>query len=158
VWELEDWIEQGNVPLVALREPLDCIASWSVYRTEGKFYEAYTEKNLEYDVNFYIRLMSSVLNHKDNILFFDFNKFIEDLTYVKNAIVNLTNENPVEEPTAQEVHNYMKNHPNFYLNVPRETKTIIEANKPLIQKIHNFVDAQEIYNQLMQVEAMQFKE
>ena len=81
----------------------------------------------------------------------DFNKFIIDTTYVKDKINKNLNITSTVEVTVEQIKELMSKDIRR-LNIPRETKPLIEAVKPDIQAHPKFTEAVDVYNKLLKLE------
>lgn len=157
VWEVKDLVSKGEKLIVPFRNPVDSIGSWNVYRQEGYLGSTHFDwhnDTLEGDIKFYLRFYSEILPLKDNLIFFDFNKFTSDLSYIKSKMKKHLNMEPTKNPLIEFIKSQMKSGIRK-LNLPRETKPIIETVKPLIEQHPLYSDTLSLYQKLQELEQEQ---
>lgn len=150
VWEIKDDIAKGNKPIVTFRNPVDSISSWNVYRNEG--HVGLTHMNPEKDsyvadIKFYIRIYTAILDHIDDVLLMPFAKFCDNIDYITDTVSLGLGLEPKGNPSLEFVKKAMKDDSRV-LNLPRETKPIIENVKPLILEHPLYSDTLGLYQRL----------
>lgn len=153
VWEVKQDIAKGNTPIIPFRNPLDAIGSWAIYRQEGHLGGTHFDwhnDTIEGDIKFYIRFYNDIIYLKDKFIFMDFIKFNNNLDYIKNK-TNCLNLGKDANPTIDEI-KFDMTMSIKKINLPRETKPIIEAIKPQIQAHPLFADTLSLYQILQDLE------
>lgn len=157
VWEVKDEVSKGKILVVPFRNPLDSIGSWNIYRQEGHLGGSHFDwhnDTLEGDFKFYLRFYSEILPHKDNLVFFDFDKFTLDLDYIKSKIKKFYNLEPIGNPSVETIKKFMSEDIRK-LNIPRENKPLIEEIKLQIKEHPSYNDTLKLYQKLQTVEKEQ---
>lgn len=154
VWETKEELKNSNIVVVVFRHPLDSITSWSLYRKE--YISPVDEMNwdgmsIEDDIKFYLRFYNEMLTLKEHLIFVDFDKFIVDSHYIENEVKAKFNLSAKHIPTPDEIKNTMRQSIAI-LNLPRDTKPLIEAKKPQVQAHSLFSDTLSLYQTLQGLE------
>lgn len=131
-------IEQTNKIIVPFRNPIDAIASWHKYPSDG---------HLDSDISFYIRFYSAVLNNLEKVIFMDFNYFIKDLNYIKNKVFTNFGIGAVAETTDAKIKEAMLVN-GKEINLPRNNQEKLEAAKIALVEIPEFQNCLDLYAQL----------
>ena len=145
-WHTVDKIENStDKVLVAIRNPLDCIASWANYQLTLFNFDLteVTEDSVEDDINYYLRFMQAVLDNKDNVVLFDFDEFTTDLSYVDGLIASELGLTKSVSISDEQVQNYMiKNQ--RQKNLPEDND--LSAIKTMVQNNPKYADCVALYN------------
>ena len=134
-------IKPNKKTIVPFRNPLDSIASWQTTFSNG---------SLEGDIKYYIRFYSYVLNNLDTVVLMDFDKFTQDIDYIKSQIsanYNLTTDISV---TDDEVKMAMLVN-NKEINLPRNEKEELNLVKSTLESMPEFQECLDLYNRLKQI-------
>lgn len=152
VWELKDDISKGNIPIVPFRYPLDSIGSWSIYRQENILNATHFNwhnDNLEGDIKFYLRINTEILKLKDSIVLMPFEKFADNIEFITQRISVKLGLVPNGDPDLERIKANMRSGI-ARLNLPRETKEIIETVKPQILQHPLYADTLSLYQRLFE--------
>jgi hypothetical protein len=129
-------------PIVSVRNPLDCISSWSNYASLAN-----QKKDLIGDVKFYIRFHNAVLDNKDKSVVLEFEKFTVDGNYLITKIKDAFNIDPINAWDLDAIKNSMlENGRN--MNLPVDNYDNINRLKQELQTMPEFQECVEIYNTL----------
>lgn len=74
--KIKELLDVQNV-LIVFREPSKAIAAWHEYRIDHQ-----NKKELDQDIDFFIRFYSFAIANKDEITFLDFDKFTSNIGYL----------------------------------------------------------------------------
>ena len=124
-------------PIVSLRNPLDCIASWSKI----------TNENLIENINFYLRFHNAVLENKDKIVILEFDKFTVDGNYLTNKIKQAFDIDPINNWDLDAIKNSMLEHAR-YEHLPVDNYEDINRLKQELQGVPEFQQCLDLYDTL----------
>ena len=131
-------IENSNKIIVPFRNPLDCIASWHNYPSQGI---------LESDIKFYIRFHTAILNNISKVVLMDFDFFTKDLDYIKDKVFKNfsidTNRYVGDEQVKQAMLREGKE-----INLPRNNQEELTKIKKTLLSLDSFDKCVELFNQL----------
>lgn len=131
-------IENSYNILVAFRNPLDSIASWHRYPSNGE---------LEADVKFYIRFYSAVLNKLDKIVLMEFDSFVKDINYIRDKVFKSFGIETNRYVTDTQIKEAMLTEGKM-INLPRDNKEELTLVKNQLQNTTGFDKCLELYDQL----------
>lgn len=134
-------IEKAEKIMVPFRNPKDSIASWHKYPSNGL---------LEADITFYIRFYSYVLDNLNKVVLMDFDKFTQDIEYIKSQVsinYNLTTDKLV---TNDEVKMAMLVN-GKEINLPRNNKAELDLIKASLESMPGFNQCIDLYARLKQI-------
>lgn len=134
-------IEKSKKIMVPFRNPKDSIASWHKYPSNGL---------LEADIKYYVRFYSYVLDNLDKVVLMDFDKFTQDIQYIKlqvSANYNLTTNALV---TNDEVKMAMLVN-GKEINLPRNNKEELDLIKASLESMPEFIECIDIYARLKHI-------
>lgn len=146
--EAQRYINQGKT-LVVFRNPLDAISSWSIYKQEGYLsprFEWHKLNDIDDDIKFYCRIYNYVLSNLENIILLDFDCFTNNLDYLVDKLSPLEL-GPHRAVSIEDVKESMLADERR-LNLPRETKSLIQGQHSIIQNSPIFKDAILLHNDL----------
>jgi hypothetical protein len=131
-------IDKSEKIMVSFRKPIDSIASWHRYPSNGE---------LEHDIQYYIRFYSYVLNNLNKTVLMDFDLFTQDLEYVKSKVLyNFDISTDLLVTDAQVKEAMLAN--GKEINLPTNNQDELNAIKSALLEMPKFQDCQLIYNQL----------
>jgi len=128
-------IQNADTIIVPFRNPLDSIASWHKYPSWG---------TLEEDVKYYTRFYTAVLNNLSKVVLMDFDKFIQDIEFIKLQVFtnyNLTTNKLVtnnDVKMAMLVNGKEK-------NLPRNNKEELDLVKSNLKSMPEFQECLDLY-------------
>jgi hypothetical protein len=128
-------IEKSTKIMVPFRNPLDAIASWHRYPSDGI---------LEEDIAYYIRFYSYVLDNLDKIVFMDFDLFTKDLEYIKSKVMDNFGILTQEVVTDAQVKEAMLLN-NKEINLPQNNKDELDAVKFVLETLPEFQECVFMY-------------
>ncbi len=131
-------IEKANKIMITFRNPVDSIASWHKYPSDGLLQE---------DVKFYIRLYSAVLDNLNKVVLMDFDLFTKDIDYIKDKVFKnfgIGTDNYVTDAQVKEA--MLANGKD--INLPRSNQEELDAVKQQLVNLEGFDQCVELYNQL----------
>lgn len=131
-------IEKANKILVTFRNPIDAIASWHKYPSNG---------TLEADIQFYIRFYSSVLKKLKKVVLMDFDYFTKDIEYVKEKILTNFSLESTNDVTDDEIKKIMIDN-NKRINLPQNNNEELDIVKKKLTTIEEFQRCIELFNEL----------
>lgn len=134
-------IEQANRIIVTFRNPVDSLASWQKYPSNG---------NLEADIKYYIRFYSAVLDNLNKVVLMDFDIFTKDIDYIKDKVFKnfgIETDNNVTDAQVKEA--MLANGKD--INLPRNNKEELETVKQQLINTPGFDQCVELYNQLKNI-------
>jgi len=145
-YHTEKSVDKFNKFLVPLRNPLDAIASWSIY---SDLYKGSTEDH----INFYIRLNAKILNNKHKSVILDFEKFTQDLSYLENVIKNNFGYSVKSKTSIEDIKSLIKEElgDNW---TPRNNKIELNKTKEIIESNQLYTKAFNFYNNLKEATAL----
>ena len=127
-----------NKPIVSVRKPLDCIASWSNYPSGGGLID---------DINYYLRFHNKVLDNKDRIVIVEFEKFTVDGNYLITKIKKEFDIDPINNWDLDTIKfSMLKNEKDR--NLPVSNYDNINRIKKELETMPEFQDCIELYNTL----------
>jgi cellulose biosynthesis protein BcsQ len=132
--------------LVPIRTPLECISSWHNYPAE-LIDEYQFERNLEEDINYYIRFHNEVITNKHKVVIMDFDLFTKDLEYIKSKVMNNFGILTQEVVTDAQVKEAMLFN-NKGINLPQNNKNELNAVKFVLETLPEFQECLDVYAQL----------
>lgn len=133
--------EQANKIMVTFRNPVDAIASWQKYPSDG---------NLEADIKYYIRFYSAALDNLNKVVFMDFDYFTKDIDYIENKVFqnfSIKTNNYVTDAQVKEA--MLANGKD--INLPRNNKEELDKIKAELIQIPEFQDCIDLYNRLLEL-------
>jgi hypothetical protein len=128
-------IDKSEKIMVPFRNPIDSIASWHKYPSNGL---------LEADVQYYVRFYSAVLNNLDKVVLMDFDLFTQDLEYIKSRVLDNFGISTNEAVTDAQVKEAMLLN-NKEINLPRNNKEELDAVKAILSNLPEFQECVSIY-------------
>jgi hypothetical protein len=131
--------------ICVIRNPLDSIASWFIFRSNTT--ESYLK--LEDDLNFYIRYYNALLKNKEKILFLDFEIFKNDTEYVKNKINNYLNIQTDLNFTSLEIKQIMLLEEHNLENLPRDNIDVLNLIKDVCLSQERYKEADILFNKIL---------
>lgn len=134
-------IEKSEKIMVPFRNPKDSIASWHKYPSNGL---------LEADIKYYVRFYSFVLDNLNKVVLMDFDKFTQDIEYIKSQVsvnYNLTTDRLV---TDNDVKMAMLVN-GKELNLPRNNKAELDLIKASLESMPKFNQCIDLYARLKQI-------
>ena len=134
-------IEKSEKIMVPFRNPKDSIASWHRYPSNGL---------LEADIKYYVRFYSFVLDNLHKVVLMDFDKFTQDIEYIKSQVsanYNLTTNSSV---TNDEVKMAMLVN-GKEINLPRNNKAELNLIKENLESMPEFTECIDLYARLKQI-------
>jgi hypothetical protein len=131
-------IEKSTKIMVPFRNPIDAIASWHKYPSDGV---------LEEDIAYYIRFYSYVLDNLNKVVLMDFDKFIQDLEYIKSQVSINYNLKTDRSITNDEIKMAMLVN-GKEINLPRNNKLELDLIKDKLRSMQEFQECVEIYGKL----------
>lgn len=139
-YHTEKSVDKFDKFLVPLRNPLDAIASWSIY---SDLYKGSTEDH----INFYIRLNTKILNNKHKSVVLDFERFTQDLSYLEDTIKNNFGYSVKSKTSIEEIKSLIKDElgDNW---TPRDNKTELSKAKEIIESNKLYVKALNLYDNI----------
>lgn len=126
---------------IPFRNPLDCIASWHYYPSNGE---------LEADIRYYVRFTNAVLENLDKVTLMDFNKFTTNLDYIKDKVKNSLNIDPIANPTDSDIKLLMVDNEKT-INLPVNNKEQLDAIKANLLEMTQFQECLDLYHSLKAV-------
>lgn len=131
-------IKKATRILVTFRNPIDSIASWHNYPSDG---------HLKKDVEFYLRFYCAVLENLNKIVLMDFETFTKNIDYIKNQVFNnfgfVTNSNATDYDIKYAM---IKN--NKKINLPRNNQEELMLIKEELKTMSNFEECLQIHENL----------
>jgi hypothetical protein len=127
-----------NKPIISIRNPLDCIASWSNYPSGGSLID---------DIKFYLRFHNAVLENKDKSVILEFEKFTVDSNYLISKIKDAFDIDPINSWDLNAIKSSMLENQKD-INLPVSNYDNINRLKEELQLIPEFQDCIELYNTL----------
>jgi len=121
-------------PIVALRNPLDCITSWADKNND----------NLIDDINHYLRFHNAVLENKDKSVVLEFDKFTVDGNYVIDKIKKAFGVDPINAWDLDAIKSSMLEHEKEQ-NLPFGNYDNINRLKQELQSMLEFEKCEELY-------------
>lgn len=134
-------IEKSEKIMVPFRNPKDSIASWHKYPSHGL---------LEADIKFYIRFYSYVLNNLNKVVLMDFDKFTQDIEYIKSQVSANYNLTTDSSASNDEVKMAMLVN-GKEINLPRNNKEELDLIKSDLESIPEFNQCIDLYARLKQI-------
>lgn len=134
-------IEKSEKIMISFRNPKESIASWHNYPSNGL---------LEADIKYYVRFYSFVLNNLHKVVLMDFDKFTQDIEYIKSQVstnYNLTTDRLV---TNDEVKMAMQVN-GKEINLPRNNQEELNLIKSSLESMPEFTECVDIYARLKQI-------
>jgi hypothetical protein len=128
-------IEQADQIMATFRNPIDSIASWNKYPSNGL---------LEADIQYYVRFYSAVLNNLDKVVLMDFDLFTQDLEYIKSRVLDNFGISTDAAVTDAQVKEAMLLN-NKEINLPRNNKEELDAVKAILSNLPEFQECLSIY-------------
>lgn len=135
-------IENNKKIFIPYRNPLDAIASWHLFPSEG---------DLSSDIKFYIRIHSAVLKNIDNVILMDFDYFTKDIEYIKNKVFQHFNIDTNSKITDVEIKEIMLANGRD-INLPRDNAGKLEEIKKDLSNYPKFDECVMLYNQVKNAE------
>lgn len=128
-------IKQADNIMVTFRNPVDSIASWHKYPSNGQ---------LEEDIKYYLRFYKAVIENLNKVSLMDFDYFTKDIEYIKDKVLkkfgistdNVTTDSQVKEAMLAN---------NKELNLPRNNKEELEVIKAELQQMPEFTECLKVY-------------
>jgi|GEM_PF-4316135 len=118
-------IKYNKPCLVLIREPIDAILSFIIY----------SSKDVEYCYNRYINFYTSLIEHKENILFVDFNELIISPNSIISRFNNRFNKNlPTSENEKDDIKLVLKNAKERSINNSMGNHNVLKAGVPSIER------------------------
>jgi hypothetical protein len=134
-------IEKSEKIIVSFRNPKDSIASWHKYPSNG---------SLEADIKYYVRFYSFVLGNLDKVVLMDFDKFTQDIEYIKSQVADSYNLTTDALVTNDEVKMAMLVN-GKEINLPRNNKAELDLIKASLESMPEFTKCVDIYARLKQI-------
>lgn len=131
-------IDNSDKIMVPFRNPKDSIASWHKYPSNGL---------LEADIKYYVRFYSCVLNNLNKVILMDFDKFTQDIEYIKSQVsvnYNLTTDKSVTDNNVKIA--MLVN--NKEINLPRNNKAELDLIKSNLELMPEFQECLNLYDRL----------
>jgi hypothetical protein len=126
---------QLDKPIVSLRNPLDCIPSWSNYPSHGDLID---------DINYYLRFHKAVLDNKEKTVILEFDKFTVDGNYLVAKIKEAFGIDPINNWDLDVIKSSMlENGKN--LNLPVNNYDNINKLKQELESMSEFQECVELY-------------
>ena len=125
-------------PIVSLRNPLDCIASWSNYPSIG---------DLTNDIKFYLRFHNAVWDNKDKLVIVEFEKFTVDGNYLVAKVKEAFGFDPINNWDLDAIKSSMLENGKD-INLPVDNYDNINRLKEELQTIPEFQECVELYDTL----------
>lgn len=129
-------------PIVSVRNPLDCISSWSNYASLAN-----QKKDLIGDIKFYIRFHNAVLDNKDKSVILEFEKFTVDGNYLVTKIKDAFDIDPIKVWNLDAIKNSMLENGRD-LNLPVNNYDNINKLKQELESMPEFQECVELYDTL----------
>jgi hypothetical protein len=126
-------------PIVSVRNPLDCISSWSNYGILAN-----QKKDLIGDVKFYIRFYNAVLDNKNKLVILEFEKFTVDGNYIVNKIKDAFDIDPINVWNLDAIKNSMLENGKD-INLPVDNYDNINRLKQELQTMPEFQECVKLY-------------
>lgn len=133
-------ITKADKIIVPFRNPIDAIASWHDYPSQGQ---------LHMDIAFYIRFHNNVLNNLNKIVLMDFAQFTTNLDYITSVINNNFNVSPIATVTDTQIKTVMIDN-NLEINLPRTNNNAINETKQQLQTITEIEQCKILHEQLVE--------
>ena len=131
-------IENSNKIIVPFRNPLDCIASWHNYPSEGI---------LESDIKFYIRFHTAILSNLSKVVLMDFDFFTKDINYINDKVFKNFGITTSAYVTDDEIKQAMLAN-DKEINLPRNNQEELDLVKQALPSVAGFDQCVKLYNQL----------
>jgi hypothetical protein len=134
-------IKKNKKIIVPFRNPVDCIASWHNYPSNGQFIE---------DIRYYLRFYYAVKENLNKVTLMDFDYFTKDITYIQDKVAadfGITTDKVV---TVDEVKKAMLEN-DKEINLPRNNKDLLNATKEEITKMPELQECIDLYAYLKKV-------
>ena len=132
-------IDKFDHLFIPFRNPLDSIASWNNYPSNCE---------IELDIKYYIRFYNQVLLNLNKLTLMDFDRFTQDLDYIKNKVKESIHIESVYNVSNEEIKRYMiedKKNKNLPLPVINDVSMIKET----LVNTESFKECLAIYNNLL---------
>ncbi len=134
-------IENATTIMVPFRNPVDAIASWHKYPSNGQ---------LDADIKYYIRFYKAVLDNLNKVVLMDFDYFTKDIDYIKDKVFKnfsiSTNRYVTDAEVKQEM---LKN--GKEINLPQNNQDELDAVKKRLTQEPLFEECVSLYNQVKQL-------
>lgn len=134
--------ELDGLLIVPVRNPLDCIASFANLKT----ILSNEELNINMCVNQYIEYFTKAL-WLNNILFIQFDLFINDTDYIANAIASKWGIKPDKELTVNLVKERMATDKKE-MHLPQDNKKLLDEIKKLVSEHPKYDEALHLYEKI----------
>ena len=131
-------IDNSKKIMVPFRNPRDSIASWHKYPSNGL---------LEADIKYYVRFYSFVLDNLNKVVLMDFDKFTQNIEYIKLQVsinYNLTTDKLVTDNNVKMA--MLVN--NKEINLPRNNKAELDLIKSNLELMPEFQECLNLYDRL----------
>jgi hypothetical protein len=129
-----------------VRDPLKAISSWYLFQRQP-YGHPYRLPNISSDVNYYIRYVSALLEHKEDILFVDFTKFIQGFDYVAKALLATYGISTDSVPTTDFVKEVLIKIERPY-GLPQDNKEKLLEIQEQVRNNPKFTEALDLYGNL----------
>jgi hypothetical protein len=134
-------IKKSKKIMISFRNPLDSIASWHKYPSNGL---------IEADIKFYVRFYSYVLDNLNKVVLMDFDNFTQDIEYIKSQVSNNYNLTTDALVTNDEVKMAMLVN-GKEINLPRNNKEELNLIKESLKSMPEFTKCIDLYARLKQI-------
>lgn len=153
VLKLKEVVDNNSNVVVPFRKPEDCIASWALYKEV--IYPDYAY-NLTYSINdhisFYLRYMTECLLVKDKVVFLDFEKFTENINYVKTLILEKFSISTDSDLTILDIKEKMILD-GLSIHLPTDTAPQLQGYKTQVLENERYQELLEIHSQIQEIES-----
>jgi hypothetical protein len=145
-------LTDSDFSFVPVRNPLDCISSWSLFRVKPyqKIREL-TKDTMREDVNYYLRFFNKCLELPSKVCFLDFNFFTTDISYTIDR-TTLYIGNPLNSSVSlADVKGSIENaeeRPKLFL--PEGTNKNIALAKEMLHEDQKYQECLDLYSALVE--------
>jgi len=122
-------------PIVSIRNPLDCIASWSNYPSRGTLID---------DIKFYIRFYSAVLENKNKLVIVKFEEFTVNGNYLVSRMKQEFDIDPINTWDLDAIKSSMLENGKD-INLPVDNYDNINRLKQELQDMPEFQECVKLY-------------
>jgi hypothetical protein len=141
----------SDFSFVPVRNPLDCISSWSLFRVKPyQKIKALTQETMREDINYYLRFFTDCLALPTKVCFLDFNSFTTDVSYTINRTTPHIGDPVNKDVSLADVKNSIQEteqKPKLFL--PEGTNKDIEIAKSMLQEDSKYKECVDLYQSVL---------